>query len=296
MNELEKLIKIYTLSNEMFEEYKNAAYIAITTGESPSNDKKLIIVGGQSGAGKSRVMSTAKKELNDNAIIVDYDELRSMHPYYKDVAKNYPEITHRILHGDTNKVKNKIIDELINNNYNVIYEGALRDTDGFIDLAKKFKDNGYKIKMDIMAVPKLESYGATFVRYATSLITGTTARWVEKSYHDASYEGVTKTVSEFYDQELIDEISIFVRMMDTPREIFCKKGTDAKEEALSKIEYGREIGRKDAVNNYNLELQIVKEILEKKDPERLPGLKAWENLYKEEVEYFEKLNKGEETK
>ncbi len=294
MNELDNLINTYKLTDEMFEEYKNIAYIAVTAGKNPSNDKKLIIIGGQPGAGKSRIMPIAKTELNDNAIIVDFDELRSMHPYYKDVSKNYPEITHRILHSDTNKVKDKIIDELIDKNYNVIYEGALRATKGFIDLAKRFKDKDYKIKMDIMATPKLESYGSTFVRYATALITDTTARWVEKSYHDASYVGVTNTVSEFYKQKMIDEISIFVRDIDSPKEIFNKKGADGEQEVINKLNYAREIGRKDAVNNYNLKLQIVKEILEKKDPERLSNLKDWEDLYKEEVEYFKNISKGEE--
>ena len=33
-----------------------------------------------------------------------------------------------------------ILDRLIEENYNVIYEGALRDTEGFIEFATKFKE------------------------------------------------------------------------------------------------------------------------------------------------------------
>lgn len=289
---IEELSSKYSLSNEEFEDYKNTALLVLTTGKKPSKDKTLIIVGGQSAAGKSRLIPIAYQELNNNAVIVDFDELRALHPNYKEVSKNHIELTHRILHPDTEKVKNEVLKLLIEKGYDVIYEGALRNTQGFIDFAKDFKNNDYKIKMDVLAVPKLESYSSSFVRYAIALETGVIPRWVEKKAHDESYEGVTRTVKAFIDEELTDDIDVFVRGTKNPKRIYSKYGRE-HESALKAIEYGREIDRKKAVIYFKEKYEIVKSILEKKQPELLEKLEDWLELYNEELEHFSKKESKE---
>ena len=288
---IEDLTKIYSVHGKMFEEYKNTALLALTAGKRPSEDKTLIIVGGQPGAGKSRLIPVAKQELHNNAIIVDFDELRALHPNYREVSQNYTEITHRILHPDTEKVKDEILKYLIKNNYNVIYEGALRNTQGFVDFAQDFKENNYKIKMNIMAVPKLESYGSTFVRYAMALITETIPRFVEKSIHDAAYEGVIKTVDTFVKTGITDEIDVYVRETEKPKCIYTKQGQQHRD-AISAIEYGREIGRKKAIHDFLTKYDMVKNIIKEKQPELIDKLEVWVKIYNEETQYFLEINKG----
>lgn len=288
---IKEISSLYSLTQEKFEEYYKTALLILTTGKRPSKDKTLVIVGGQSGAGKSRLIPIANKELENNAVIVDFDELRSLHPYYKEVSKNYPEITHRILHYDTEKVKNKILKTLIKDEYNVIYEGALRNTQGFVDFARDFKDNNYAIQMDIMAVPKLESFGSTFVRYATALLTDVTARWVEKSAHDGSYDGVMKTVEAFKNEELADNINVYVRSNENPKKIYSSKERQHRD-ALVAIEYGRETGRRRAIEDFETKYETVKTILKDRKPELLERLDEWVKLYNDEKEYFNLLSKG----
>ncbi len=282
---IEELSKKYSLSNEEFEDYKNTALLVLATGKKPSENKTLIIVGGQSAAGKSRLIPIANRELNNNAVIVDFDELRALHPNYKEVSEKYIERTHSILHSDVEKVKNDILNILIEKGYDVIYEGALRNTQGFIDFAKDFKSNNYKIKMDILAVPKLESYSSSFVRYAIELETGVIPRWIEKKAHDESYERVTRTVEAFIKEGLTDDIDVFIRGNRSPRRIYSKEGRE-HENALKAIEYGREMDRKKAVIYFKEKYEIVKSILEKRQPELLDKLEDWVKLYNEELEYF----------
>ena len=292
-DEIQKLIEMYRLQDDKFEDYKNKELMTLTTGAQPSKDKTLIIVGGQSGAGKSRLITTSNEELERNAVIVNFDELRSAHPFYQEVSRSYSEIVHRILHSDTEKVKNEILQILIEKGYNVIYEGALRNTQGFVDFANKFKENGYKIKMNVMAVPKLESYGSTFVRYALALLTNNTPRWVEKTFHDSSYEGVIKTVQEFENKGIVDDISVFVRgdsSEKNPKKIYSKEGRQYRD-SITAIEAGRESGRRQAVQDYPTKFQMVKDVFEKKQPELLGNLKEWEELYSQEVEHFNFLNR-----
>lgn len=288
--QIDNLIKIYKLTDEHFEDYYKTVELALTTGKTKTEKSNLIIVGGQSGAGKSRLIPIAKRELEGNAIIVDFDELRALHPHYKIVTENYPELTHRILHYDTNKVKSAILIKLIEEKYNVIYEGALRDTQGFVDLASNFKSNGYNVKMDIMAVCKLESFGSTFVRYATALITNSMARWVEKSAHDESYEGVLRTVKAFYDEDLIDETDVFVRGNEsTPKRIYKSKGKNGSE-VENAINFGRETGRKKAVEDFVPKYKMVEQVLKEKNPILLSKLSDWKELYESELAYFKMLS------
>ena len=294
-NEIKRLSQIYRLNEAQFAAYCKKAIVVLKLGKTPSDNKTLLsIVGGQSGAGKSRLIPIANQELNGNAVIVDFDELRSLHPFYKEVSDSYPEITHRILHPDTERVKNEVLETLRKEGYNVIYEGALRNTQGFLDFANNFKQEGYNIVMHIMSVPKLESYGSTFVRYATDLLAELNPRWVEKDAHDGSYEGVIRTVRAFMDQSLSEDIKVYIRGEDIPLRIYPSEERQF-ENAISAIVYGREIGRKKAIEDFPTKFKMVKGILEDKDPKRLEKIEDWKALYSEELEYFNRLERMKGT-
>ena len=288
--ELQKLVDMYTLSQEQFEEYRKNVIMTLTTGVQPAENTKeiLMIIGGQPGAGKTRLSTAVYEELQRNAVKVDFDELRALHPFYQTVCASYPEIVHRILQFDTNKVKKDVLKYLINNRYNVIYEGALRVTQGFVDFTRDFKEKGYNVKLNVMAVPELESYGSSFVRYAMALLTNKTPRWVEKGLHDASYEGVKNTVRTFEEQNISDDIRVFVRgdnEVSNPQKIYSKEGNEYKD-AVTAVEVGREQGRRKAVEDFPTKFNMVKVIFEQKCPEFLDQLDIWKELYEKEQKYF----------
>lgn len=283
MEDINELIKQYSLDDKEFQDYYNNTYNTLIAGKRKSEDKTLIIVGGQPGAGKTRLIPIAKMELNNNVVVVDFDELKAFHPYYLEVCAKYNEDAHRILHSDVNSVKNKILDRLIEENYNVIYEGALRDTEGFIEFAKKFKQKGYSIKLDVLAVPKLESYCSEILRYALSLIQQITPRWVDKTSHDAAYEGVTRTVREFINRGITNNIDVFVRNIDSPK-LFYSSRDKTPIAAIAAIETARNKGKEDAINNYSLRYKVIRTIFEEKCPEMLEKLSDLEELYMAEKE------------
>lgn len=286
---IENLRQIYGIqSEEQFKEYLNKAIVLTTTGKRPDKNKTLVMVGGQPGAGKSRLIGTANSELGNNAVIVDFDELRRLHPSYLDVSNNYPEITYKILQKDLDVIKDMLVEYLTENEYNVIYEGALRNVNGFLKLAQIFKNRGYKINLKVMAVPELESYGSTLLRYAYNMITDRVPRWVEKSAHDDAYVSMLKTIQAFEEQNLTDNIDIYVRSSDTPRKIFPTKERQFKN-AISAILYGREINRRKAVEAFPEKYQFVKQTFEQRQPELIERLDSWEQLYKEEVKYLKGL-------
>lgn len=290
---LTQLRKQYEIdTEEEFEAYKKKALIALTTGEHPGKEKILTIVGGQPGAGKSRLMALTKQKLEAETVIVNFDELRALHPSYEEASAKHTEIVHKILQYDTNEVKKQVLEELIKGGYSVLYEGALRDTQGFIDFAKDFKENGYTVKLNVMAVPKLESYGSTLYRYATALLTDQTPRWVEKYAHDEAYVAMIKTMQEFEKSGLLDTVKVFERGKDRPREIYSTEQSQF-ESAIAAVQYGREVGRRKAIEDFPAKYTVVRDTLKIKQPELLKNLDPWKEFYEEEKAYFEKIDNKE---
>lgn len=240
-----------------------------------------MIVGGQSGAGKTRLVKIAKGELEKSAVVVDFDELRGHHPSYKAVYDKYPEITYKILQNDTDRVKDAIMQYIMENELSAVYEGALRKTQGFLELAMPFVENNYNIDMKIMAVPELESYGSTLVRYTYALMTGHTPRWVEKTAHDASYEGTIRTTQEFIRRGIAREIDVYVRGEEMPKKIYSTQERQFPD-AITAIIHGRDMGRTKAVRDFDSKYLMVRDVLEQKQPELVGKLSDWVELYEKE--------------
>lgn len=279
-DEIKRLSQIYKMSDELFEKVKAETGFRLSSNKSPSDRPTLVIVGGQAGAGKSRLSPIVHRDFNGNIIQVDFDEIRAGHPRFKDVNEAYPEYTHRILLEDTDRVQNTLLDEFRTSGYNILYEGTLRNTDGFVNLASKFKKSGYNVELYLMAVPELESLGSTYSRYAIDKIRKAKPRWVEKKAHDDSFTGLIRTLSVFQKKELFDSAKVFIRSDDEPKEIYSSE-SKLFASPVQAIEYGREIGRRDAVKNYPSKHDMVISVL-KDSPELLARLSDWERLYEEE--------------
>lgn len=289
---IENLRKQFLLNDEEFEMYYNQALEKTISNKKKSSHKRLIIVGGQSGAGKSRLIPVVESELSNNAVVVDFDELRSYHPNFQMVSKKYVEKTHTILHPDVEKVKNCIMQYLREKGYDVIYEGSLRNTQGFIDFSEDFLKQGYDISLYIMAVAELESFGSTYARYAEDLSTNNNPRWVEKIAHDESFSGVLRTVQTFENEGLCKDTKVFIRGKDEPKEIYSTQGRQfhSTNEA---IQYGREIGRAKAVQDFWGKYKNVYEIFSKLKPELIDNLRDWEELFRQEYKgYMREKNKA----
>lgn len=291
--DIAKLEQTYQIPDEeQFEDYTKKAIIALTTGKKPSKDRTLTIVGGQTGAGKTRLVKVALNELADNAVVVDFVELMALHPSYKEVAQKYPEIAYRILQSDEDKLERIILDFLRKKGYNTVCEGTLRRTEKFIRIIEKFQLSGYVSKMKTLAVPKLESYGSTFERYAIALLSNSLPRWVEKYGHDDSYTGVITTTQELIDRGLISDISVYVRGKSDPQKIYSTEERQFPN-AIEAISYGRAIKRKKALEDFELKYTFVVDVLSSRQPELLSRLNDWKELYEQEKQYFKFLDAAE---
>ena len=102
-------------------------------------EKKFVIVGGQSGAGKSKLVADKYKELNKNAVIINIDELRRTHPNYSEIYEQYGQDVYKILHEYTANLIDGIMQLSKENGKNIIFEVALQNETTLLELYKNVK-------------------------------------------------------------------------------------------------------------------------------------------------------------
>jgi len=290
--ELELLQKRYELTEEEYKDYFNAVNMFFTTGKKPVERPKLVFVVGQPGAGKSKLTPLINRQLGYNAVASDIDVIRSLHKNYQLVNTEAPEELYRALIPAIDKADKELRAYCIQSKLNVIYEGTMRATQGYVDMAEMFRSAGYDIEVAVMAVPELESYGSSILRYATDLMSNNSPRWVIKEAHDAAYENLIVTLREFEKRGLATRASVYRRGHDkqgTPVRIYSTEERQFESPAAAVI-YGREKYRRDSVARYPMKHDIVTEIISAHSPEMLPKLSQWEALYEREKQSL--IDKG----
>ena len=87
--ELIELQAKYKLTEEEYKQYYHAVNMFFTAGKQSEEKPKLVFVAGQAGAGKSRLIPVVNKKLNYNAVVIDYDVIRSMHPKFESYTSTF---------------------------------------------------------------------------------------------------------------------------------------------------------------------------------------------------------------
>lgn len=296
--ELEQLQANYKLTPEEYENYFKAVNLSFTTGKKSVSKPKLVFVAGQAGAGKSKLIPIVYEKLGYNAVVSDYDKVRTMHPKFEQANREAPNV-HLALLPDANQANEDLRHYCRDNKLNLIYEGTMRGTQVFIDIAQEFKEAGYEIELCLMAVPELESYGSTLLRYATDLIQNNIPRWVPKEVHDESYENFLITLREFEKRDLYDRAEVYRRAREPhrgkPIRIYSTEGREFPS-PIDAVEYGRNKYRGEAVIDYPMKYSMVSKIFEKKSPDLLDRLNQWRELFAKEQEDLSKGNKSDDNR
>lgn len=74
------------------EEFTNALarnFRSLIKGKKSRGNPIAILLGGQSGAGKTTIHQIKQREFKGNIIIIDGDSFRTQHPHYLKLQQNY---------------------------------------------------------------------------------------------------------------------------------------------------------------------------------------------------------------
>ncbi len=185
---------------------------SLTRGKTASISPKAILLGGQSGAGKTTIHRIKQKEFQGNIIIIDGDSYRPLHPNYLALQEEYGKDSVDYTKGFAGKVVEHLVDELSKQGYHLLIEGTLRTTQVPRQTAQLLGSKGYQVSLAVIGTKPELSYLSTLIRYEELYaIDPNQARATPKEHHDGIVENLVDNLRELESEKLFEQIQIYQR-------------------------------------------------------------------------------------
>ena len=185
---------------------------SLTRGKKSSKQPIAILLGGQSGAGKTTIHRLKQKEFQGNIVIIDGDSFRSQHPHYLELQQEYGKDSVEYTKDFAGKMVESLVTELSGLGYNLLIEGTLRTVDVPKKTAQLLKSKGYEVQLALIATKPKLSYLSTLIRYEELYaINPNQARATPKEHHDGIVENLVDNLKELESDKFFDQIQIYQR-------------------------------------------------------------------------------------
>ena len=185
---------------------------ALTRGKTIPDQPKAILLGGQSGAGKTAIHRIKQKEFQGNIIIIDGDSYRSQHPNYLALQEKYGKDSVDYTKEFAGKMVEHLVNELSTQGYHLLIEGTLRTIQVSRKTAQLLASKGYQVSLAVIGTKPELSYLSTLIRYEELYaIDPNQARATPKKYHDEIVENLVDNLRELESEKLFDQIQIYLR-------------------------------------------------------------------------------------
>lgn len=186
----------------------------------PSEQPKAILLGGQSGTGKTTLHKYYRDIFSDNIIVINGDEFRSSHPRFSKLHYAFGDKSVEFTAPWTGHMTEALVDYLSRYGYNLIIEGTLRTAEVPMKSARLLRDRGYDVSLALMTVKPEISLISCQIRYEEMRLAGTTPRATYPEHHNKIIKQIVKNFSALEESGLFDEICLFNRSQEClfPRE------------------------------------------------------------------------------
>ena len=108
----------------------------------PSDNPRAVLLGGQSGAGKTTLHDVFLALEESNAIVINGDDYRSVHPRFRQICAQYGIDSPAHTAAWAGRMVEAIVDALSIMGYNLIIEGTLRTSEVPLKTARLLRDGG----------------------------------------------------------------------------------------------------------------------------------------------------------
>ena len=205
-------MKLDKFSQDDFIKVFNRFVRFLTRGKTTSSHPKAILLGGQSGAGKTTIHRIKQREFQGNIIIIDGDSYRYFHPNYLDLQEKYGKDSVDYTKVFAGQMVEYLVDELSKKGYHLLIEGTLRTTEVPRKTAQLLATRGYQVSLALIATKPELSYLSTLIRYEELYaIDPSQARATPKTHHDGIVEHLVGNLRELEKEELFRHIQIYHR-------------------------------------------------------------------------------------
>lgn len=158
-----------------------------------------------------KVILKENLEKGERTYSLNSDKIARFHPRYEEALEELPGECYRITRQFVRPAAPIIFDNLIRNKVSIINETTFGKGEADIELARKFKENGYRISINVMATDIFESRLSCYERDSAMLLAGLTPRGCSKETQNKMYNSFVPTIQELEQLGLCDEINVYVR-------------------------------------------------------------------------------------
>ena len=146
---------------------------------------------------------------NNNAVIINSDELKPYHPKIDEIAKLYPEYYTKVTNQESNTWTDDLYDAAVSQNYNIIFEGTGRN----LKLLRKMisQMSNYTIYIRGMAVNELNCLMSIVERYDAQVKEKGWGRLVVLSHFYKAYEEMLSTIEMLENLQIANQVEVYVR-------------------------------------------------------------------------------------
>lgn len=247
---LEEICTEYRLSEEERNEIGNKINAIMLAGKEHSEHPIAIINIAPPGSGKTGLNGYACAQFKDNnAVIINSDELKPFHPKIDELAKKYPQYYTKVTNQESNFWTDNLFDATVAGNYNVIFEGTGRNLKLLKTMMQKMQ--GYKIIVRGMAVNEMNCLMSIIERYEGQVKQKGWGRLVMLDHFYKAYEEMLDNIQEIEQSEIADIIEVYTRgeVPSKPIRLYNSRKREFKD-ARTAVSVGRQRDRKNAEQYY----------------------------------------------
>ena len=206
---------IESYSSEDFDKALERTIDLLTFNKNISNTPHAVILGGQSGAGKTTIHRVKMMEYKGDYIVIDGDTYRAQHPHFRELQEKYGVDSVDYTKAFAGQMVEAVIDKLSSLKYNLIIEGTLRSAAVPINTATLLKSKGYTVDFCLIATKPELSYLTTQLRYLEMMIVDPLqARATPKEHHDGIVKSLVANITEIEQSGVFETIQVYKRDLE----------------------------------------------------------------------------------
>jgi len=256
----------YKLSQERHDQIFEDIKRIWLTDPIPVKHPKAVIIGGQTGAGKTGMIGYSKSQFEDgNVVVINSDDLKPFHPQSSEIAKLYPELYTKITDQESNTWTSDLFEVTMQEGYNLIFEGTMKNT-RILGSIQKLKDLGYEVTVRGLAVSDLESMLSILERYDAQVTVKGWGRLVVPDHHYETYNGMPETIGAIEAANVVDHIEILKRgpRPTEPEVIYSEQNKTRHSNARGAVLKGREEDTLRVINDFEARARAINESMVKR--------------------------------
>ena len=208
----------YRISEQERADTYTEVFERFALGKQSLSFPRLILIGGQPGAGKSRIAQRARIELKaiGAPVMADIDDIRPLHPNIVDIFQNDPFKMSAITNMDAWGWTSHLLLDTRHARNNVVYQATIRHAKRIEDLIKEFQKEGFAVDMYAVAVHRRTSTLGIFKRFENDIAQmainpSVIPRWVPIPFHNQVYDVFPSSVDYLAENARIERVGIFER-------------------------------------------------------------------------------------